>query len=226
MMAVMRGLGPLFLPLLLLVAKPASSSWNPRLAAQYLDQRQQAWFQWPAAKAATGGNCFSCHTNATYLLARPALRRLLHETEPTPAEQQLRASLRDRLDTTDATRIKKGMTAEPTASQAIGVESIFAALFLRDPESSRKAFDRLWPLEISEGPDRGAWQWFNLDAEPYEMPPSKFFGAALAVRAVGDVPPEYRKLPEVREHIAAMAAYFSRTCDAQPLHNQLMLLWA
>ena len=43
-------------------------------AAQYLDARQQAWFEWKPAIASGRGPCLSCHTGMTYLLARPALR--------------------------------------------------------------------------------------------------------------------------------------------------------
>jgi hypothetical protein len=50
--------------------------WSPRLAADYLDARQQAWNAWSTAKA-PGGACFSCHTGMTYLIARPSLRRAL-----------------------------------------------------------------------------------------------------------------------------------------------------
>ena len=68
--------------LILLTALPGlAGDWNPKLAAQYLDSRQKEWFDWGPAKR-TGGPCISCHTGATYLLARPALRRALGETEP------------------------------------------------------------------------------------------------------------------------------------------------
>jgi squalene-hopene/tetraprenyl-beta-curcumene cyclase len=58
------------------------------------------------------------------------------------------------------------------------------------------------------------------------MPESKFFGATLAALAAGSAPAEYRNLPEVRGHVAALTAYLQREREGQPLHNRLMLLWA
>jgi hypothetical protein len=71
--------------------------WNKRLAADYLDGRQQTWFAWKPA-AAKGGPCMSCHTGLTYLLARPALRKALKEPAPTEYETGLLAGLRARLE--------------------------------------------------------------------------------------------------------------------------------
>src|SRR6266700_3789503 len=65
-----------------------SQDWNPALAAAYLDARQEAWFAWPRAQS-PDGPCISCHTGMPYLLARPALRKLLHENTPTMYEQGL-----------------------------------------------------------------------------------------------------------------------------------------
>src|SRR5215471_12842512 len=102
---------------LILAAAPLfAADWNPRLAASYLDSRQQAWAEWPKAKA-KGGTCVSCHTSAIYLMARPALARVLGEKERTRYEAGLLDSLRARLDLVEATPGR-------------GVESIFAALFL------------------------------------------------------------------------------------------------
>ena len=73
-----------------------AGDWNPKLAAQYLDSRQKEWFAWPAAKS-YGGPCISCHTGATYLLARPALRRALGEADPATYETKLVEGLRARV---------------------------------------------------------------------------------------------------------------------------------
>src|SRR5215471_16514504 len=83
---------------LLPAAVPAlAADWNPRLAAQYLDNRQKEWFDWPTANS-NAKPCISCHTGMTYLLARPALRRALGEESPTTYETGLLASLRSRVD--------------------------------------------------------------------------------------------------------------------------------
>jgi len=133
----------------------------------------------------------------------------------------------------EAKEIHRSFVGEPRASQGLGVEAVFAALFLSLADSvggtldadARKAFDRLWSLQLREGPARGAWPWFSLDLDPYEMPESQFYGAAVAALAAGNTPAEYREQPQVRKRIAGLNAYFARQRQSQPLHNRLMLLW-
>jgi hypothetical protein len=181
----------------------AAADWSPRLAAQYLDSRQKEWFVWPRANA-RAKPCVSCHTGMTYLLARPALREALGEETPTVYETGLLASLRSRLD-----------QKEPADSPGLGVESVFAARFL----GTADALNRMWELQVREGPAKGSWNWFSLDQDPFEMPESRFYGAALAAMAV---PAKDHARPEARQ----LVAYLNREQAAQSLHNRLMLLWA
>ncbi len=201
----------------LLVVPAFCADWNPRLAATYLDAREKAWAEWPTA-AASGGTCFSCHTQMTYLLARPSLRRAFGENQPTVYEEALLNGLRARVTASEAKEIFPSFAKEPLASESMGVESIFAALFL----SSDQAFSRMWSLQIKDGKSKGAWAWFELYLDPWETADSPFYGASLAALAVGSTPPESRD----HEHIAALVEYLKTHYSSQPLHNRLMLLWA
>jgi squalene-hopene/tetraprenyl-beta-curcumene cyclase len=104
---------------------------------------------------------------------------------------------------------------EPPAGPGLGVETVFAARFLGSPE----AMERLWALQIKDGAGKGAWNWFNLVLDPWEMPDSRFYGAAVAAMSI---PPADQARPEARE----LVAYLQREQASQPLHNRLMLLWA
>ena len=227
----MRILG--FIGMAALAVPVFCADWNPQLAAKYLDQRQQDWFAWPAAKA-VNGPCLSCHTGVTYLLARPGLRKALGESQPTSYETGLRNALRARAASDNPCGHVPGVRKESVAGpQGLGVETVLAALFLApgkesmslDPDA-RLAFDRLWSHQIQEGPAKGAWQWFSLKLDPYEMPASPFYGATFAAMAIGSTPAAYRNEPRLREHIAELNEYFAREWESQPLHNRLMLLWA
>lgn len=217
----------------LLATCAIAADWNPRLAADYLDTRQKEWFAWGPAKS-MGGPCLSCHTGLTYLMARPSLRQALGESQPAEHETGLLNALRARVDKNEAKEYAPGITKEPMASQAIGVEAIFAALFLaRADESSgsmspatKQAFDRLWRLQQKAGPLQGAWQWYVFNSDPYETPDSPFFGATLAALAVGSTPAPYREQAQAKAGTAALKAYFATASASQPLHNRLMLLWA
>src|ERR1022692_2401143 len=97
------------------------ADWNARLAADYLDAREKAWFVWPNATSYTGGPCMSCHTGIPYLLARPLLRRALGEAQPTSWEQGLVSGIRARVDITEPARFSKnpGFPENPRAARFI-----------------------------------------------------------------------------------------------------------
>jgi squalene-hopene/tetraprenyl-beta-curcumene cyclase len=193
------------------------ADWNPRLAADYLDGREKEWFAWKAAQT-PGGPCVSCHTNVTYLLVRPALRRELGEKQPTGYETGLRDAMRARIPMHDVFSAK--FSKEPLHGQSLGVEAIHAALLLGEED----ALERMWSLQLTKGKEKGAWNWFHLDLDPWETPESNFYGAALAALAVKNAPAEHRG--RHREQIALLIDYLKREQAGQPLHNRLMLLWA
>jgi squalene-hopene/tetraprenyl-beta-curcumene cyclase len=185
-----------------------AGDWNPRLAAEYLDERQKEWIEWPRANG-DAKPCISCHTGLPYLLARPVLRKALGEKEPTPYEIKLLDSLRSRLE-------KKGKGA------AIGVESVMAALFLGTPE----AYDRMLSVQLKEGPNAGAFSWYMTDLDPWEEPESPLFGAALAAIALREAPAAYREQPAVRESAKMLMSYLNAPHENQPLQNRLAVAWA
>jgi len=182
--------------------------WSPRLAADYLDARQKQWISWPRANG-DAKPCISCHTNVPYLLARPALRKALGEEAPTPYETALLDSMRGRLE-------KKGKGA------AVGVESVFASLFLRTPA----AYDRMFELQIREGEKAGSFAWYMTDLDPWEEPESPLFGAALAAIALKQAPAAYREQAEVAERTKALMTYLASEHPNQPLQNRLAVAWA
>jgi len=202
-MPLLRGV----LSSLCLLLPVAGADWNTRLAAEYLDARQKAWFAWPRA-AKPGGPCMSCHTGVTYLLARPALRRALHEEKPTAYELGLLDALRAPVTQSD-----------PPDSQAAGVYAVLAAFFF---PNDQRALDRFWELQMREGPDKGAWRWFSLKDDPWEMPESIYYGAALASLAISRMPDTTHYAYQVRE----LANYLRSQQASQPLHNRLMYVWA
>jgi squalene-hopene/tetraprenyl-beta-curcumene cyclase len=210
--------------LLTLVALVATTStlsadWSPEAAARYLDGRQKEWFSWKPALQADGP-CVSCHTGMTYLLARPALRRRLKESQPTMYE----VGLLDRL------RAKVG---EKPAGALQGVETIFSAMFLSREDAthtmsahSQKAFDQLWALQGTEGASKGGWRWYAANLDPWENAESGRYGASLAAVALMQSPQEYRDAPKVREQAAALSAYLMDAVESRRLHDRLALLLA
>jgi squalene-hopene/tetraprenyl-beta-curcumene cyclase len=220
--------------LLALAATPAlCGDWSARLAAQYLDSRQKDWFAWPPANA-SGVPCVSCHTGVPYLLARPALRQALGETAPTLYEAVLLDGLRATVIKTNAKDLFRDVKG-PLADQVFGAQAILTALLLAKDDAQRggsltpeaeKAFERMWTLQIRDGKAKGAWHWSDFDLDPWETSESAYYGAALAALATGVAPAHYQSRPEIRENVDSLTAYLRAAQNSQPLHNQLILLWA
>ena len=199
-------------------ARVTTADWSPESAARYLDQRQKQWFEWkPAASA--NGPCVSCHTGMTYLLARPVLRRALREDQPTVYERGL-------LD-----RLRSNVGAKPPGALQ-NVESIFAAMFLAQQgdrhemsADTHQAFEQLWELQQNDGPVKGAWTWYSANLDPWEHAGSSYFGASLAMLAVGSTPMDYQQRADTRDRVAALTNYLSASTP-RPLHDRLAFLWA
>jgi len=205
--------------LLAAAAAPVRAEWDPALTARYLDARQKEWFAWKTAQSADGP-CVSCHTGMTYLLARPMLRRVLHEPEPTTFE----TGLLDRL------RTKMGKPAEGSLGT---VEAVLGAMFFSRDDArtamsshARTSFERLWELQEDAGPGRGGWQWYEANLDPWENPESGYYGAALVALALGQAPEAYRQEPTNRSHAASLVAYLANPPAPPRLHDRLALLWA
>lgn len=217
----------------------SSSTWNPKAAAAYLDQRQAWWSAWPSAARDHGTFCVSCHTAASYALARPALRRALDEREPSPNEVKLLDNVTRRVRLwTDVEPFYPDQTVGlPKTSESRGTEAILNALILasRDAqtgtpspslsEDTRRAFDNLWALQMKKGDQAGAWAWLNFRYEPWEADKSAYYGAALAALAVTTAPGGYAASPDIQDRLALLGEYLRRGKATERLFNRVMLLW-
>jgi hypothetical protein len=215
----------------------SAAEWNARAAAGYLDRRQAEWSAWPHAQK-PGGPCLSCHTGLFYLLARPALRETLGEAASATPESELLAAVRGRAGAMEAaaagavpgTGAAKGLLAD----QLLATQAVLTPLVLayhdraagKLSDEGEEAFRRMWSLQVHTGPARGAWAWSSFDLDPWEMPESAYFGAALAAVATGAAPGGYQDRAEIRANIAELRQYLRANLAAQPMHNRLAALWA
>jgi squalene-hopene/tetraprenyl-beta-curcumene cyclase len=210
----------------------SAADWDLSRAAAHLDSRQKQWKEWKPAQAA-GGQCVSCHTGIPYALARPVLRRAMGEPQPTEWESGMLAGLNFRLAAREPVTMFS-FQREPAKSQAAGVEAVIAAFVLgQSPATSadtRKkvaaAFERLWKHQSKDGEYQGAWPWFHFKLDPWESEQSGYFGAALAAIALGNAPQEISADERYKDNRTALLAYLKKHLSVQPMHNQLMTLWA
>lgn len=214
----------------------AANSWDPKAAAAYLDQRAQWWMGWQEAARDHGTFCVSCHTTLPYVLARPALRKVLAETGPSVNEGLFLENISKRVrlwkeiapvynDKEDG--LNKGVQSR--ATEAVLLAFILASNDARTGKLStdtRLAFDNLWALQQTTGENKGAWLWQSFDLNPWEGNISPYYGATLAAIAVGATPGNYRSAPEIQNNLKMLRDYLEREYTAQPTINRLTLLWA
>jgi squalene-hopene/tetraprenyl-beta-curcumene cyclase len=214
----------------------ALSSWDPRAAAAYLDQRAGWWMDWPKAARDHETFCVSCHTAVPYALSRPALRQGLGEKAPSANEQRLlnNVTKRVRLWKEVAPFYSDAERGEYKSAESRGTESVLNALILathdaqtgRLSNDTRTALENMWAEQQSTGVKAGSWLWLRFRNEPWEADDSDFYGATLAVVAAGTAPESYRLKPEIQNNIKMLLAYLNRECAAQTTINRVALLWA
>src|SRR5208282_817405 len=148
------------------------SSWDPRAAASYLDQRESWWMEWPKAARDHDTFCVSCHTAVPYALARPALRSALGEQAPSENERRLLDNVTRRVRLWEEVApfyTDKDRGAYKTV-ESRGTESVLNALILasRDAQTgrlstdARAAFEHMWAEQQTSGNRQGAWLWLRF----------------------------------------------------------------
>jgi squalene-hopene/tetraprenyl-beta-curcumene cyclase len=218
-------------------ARPADlATWDPKAAASYLDTRAAFWATWSNAQRDHGTFCISCHTTLPYTMARPALRRVLGESAPNPAERRILDNLLTRArGYKDMEPFYPDQTrGVPKTSESRAIEAVMNALVLvtADRENghlspdSQMALKVMWSLQMKTGPQSGGWTWLNFGYEPWESPNSPYFGASMAALAIGTAPDGYASNADIQDNVKALRAYFTREFDKQSELNRLMVLWA
>lgn len=207
------------------------STWDPNAAAAYLDRREADWSSWPNAARDRQTFCVSCHTTLPYALARPVLRKVTGERQPTADEVALLNDVTKRVRDWSETKPYYG---GDMADRARGTEAVLNALVLanHDAQSGQlssetlTAFGHLWETQQTSGDAKGAWLWIQFGNEPWEAPDSVFYGACLAAVAVGEAPENYRAMPTIQGNIESLREYLNRESATQPPMNRAALLWA
>ncbi len=218
-------------------ASPAvTATWDRQAAARYMDGRETWWQGWDHAKRDHGTMCISCHTQAPYALARPALRSSLGESAPSAPETAMLADIKKRVREWDQMLPFYSDTLYGTGKEieSRNAEAVLNAVILANYDAqqghlddlTRAAFDHAWTLQSQSGPDAGAWVWQNFDYTPWESKESQYHWAALMAVAVGNAPQRYRDAPRIGKNLAALLSYLRSHYQAQPLVNKIAALWA
>lgn len=218
-------------------AAPAmGDAWSEAAAAKYLDAREADWQAWDRPHKDRATLCISCHTQASYGMARPLLHQAMKDQSQSPAEQAFLASVQKRVDQWDLMQpfysdIVSGAGKEIESHNS---ESVLNAVILSGYDKpsghmsalTRKAFENAWALQSKSGADAGSWVWQNFGEAPWESNESQYHWAALMAMAAGTAPDNYRADAKIAGNLASLTAYLKANYAAQPLLNKIVALWA
>lgn len=183
--------------------EPVAQKFSLAKAVEFLDSASLDWTK--------SRQCFSCHTNYAYLMARPSLGF----TDPAcgtvrkAAEELVTKRWPDQGPRWDAE-----------------VVATAAALAFNDAATTQKlhpvtkeALDRIWKVQREDG----GFSWLKCGWPPMESDDE--YGAVLTLLAVGMAPDNYRSTPAAVEGLKKLRAYLDQT-PLPTLHHRAMLLWA
>ncbi len=199
------------------IPKPAPNKKDEPLAAKFSRANAAAFLDGAGVHWTRQHKCGSCHTNAAYLMARPALRE---KGEPAPGHAEVRKFFEDRVANWD--RGKDG--DKPRWDTEVVVTA--TALAFDDAHTSgklhpltRRALDRVWTVQQKDG----AWDWIKCGWPPLEH--DDYYGATFAAVGVGVAPDGYAGTEKAKAGLGRLRDYFRKT-PAPDLHHKTMLLWA
>ena len=214
----------------------AEAAWSQQAAAKYLDGRETEWQAWDKPQMDRGTLCVSCHTQASYGLARPVLHRVMNDENRSVAERAMLASIEKRVNNwaemqpfySDSTS-GPGKSVESRNSEAVlnaFILSSYDRLGGHMSDITRKAFANAWALQTKNGRDAGSWVWQNFGLAPFESKESQYHWAALIAMAIGKAPDNYRADPNIAANLDLLNSYLRSHYEGQPLLNQIVALWA
>jgi squalene-hopene/tetraprenyl-beta-curcumene cyclase len=179
-----------------------------------------------------GTVCISCHTVVPYAMIRSTLGQELHEAGIPAPEIALMNSVEKRVDHwpevvpfyTESPALTKGSHATEAVLNAVILASNDAQHGHLRP-ITRTALREAWELQEKTGDNAGGWKWQDFNLAPWESAESPYQGAALLMLEVENAPDGYTGEPEIHDHLERLEEYLQRQYAAQPLVNQLYILW-
>lgn len=177
--------------------------FSAQKAAQFLDSASLHWQK--------TNQCFTCHTNYAYLIARPYLGK------DAPALRQVREFAESLIQERWKTKGPR-WDAEVVATGSILAINDAATTGKLHP-LTRKALDQMWTLQRPDG----GWNWLKCEWPPMES--DDHYGATLAAVGIGMAPDNYAETPAAQAGMTKLKKYFADHPPKFP-HHRGMLLWA
>lgn len=185
--------------------EPVRDSFSAELAAQYLDIAALNWQK--------NRGCVTCHTNMSYLMARPALQFVSKDS----------GEVRDFFENHYLQKWEQGKKTPRVGYEPVVVG---AALAFNDAvttrklsETTRNTLDMMWSTQRSDG----SWNWAKCGWAPMEI--DDHYGVTLAALAVGIAPEDYANTNAATAGMKKIRQYLANH-PPPSLHHRAMIAWA
>lgn len=183
--------------------EPRAESFSLDAATRFLDQASLDWTK--------RRKCFTCHTNYSYLMARPAI------SANHAAHRSIRAALEELVE-------KRWVEQGPRWDAEVVMSA--ATLALNDRATTgklhpatRQALDRMWSVQRADG----GFDWLKCGWPPMESDDE--YGAAMALLAAFAAPEDYASSAAARNGLDKLRDYLTHH-PPPTLHHTALLLWA
>ena len=180
--------------------EPFRSEFSMEAAVRFLDA---AALNWQKER-----KCFACHSDYTYLVARPLTGW------DAPAHQQIRQKLEQLAE--------KSIEGKHAVTHTVMAASILAqndALTTGKLHPiTRAALDRMWQVQR----DDGGFDWMKFNQPPSEI--DDHFGVTMAAIGVGAAPDGYAQTPAAQAGLEKIRRYFDNNPPANLHHRAMKLL--
>jgi squalene-hopene/tetraprenyl-beta-curcumene cyclase len=183
--------------------EPLAKTFSLVKAGHFLDSAALNW--------GTKHGCFSCHSNVSYLYARP------HLSGAAPAHAEVRQGLEDLVGKRWPEKGPRWDTEVVVAAAALAYND--AATTKKLHPLTRTALDRMWKVQRKDG----GFSWYKCNLPPMEI--DDHYGATLAAVAAGVAPQGYANTDAARKGLDGIRAYLKANPPAN-LHHKAMTLWA
>jgi hypothetical protein len=166
------------------------------------------------------------------------LRQISNDKTPTKFETKVLEQARSRVRNWDKLETEPFQLMydfdDAKKKQSHGTEAVLNALLLARDDSfqgrhepsdeTKTALAIMWATQLSDGNDKGSWDWINFGMDPWEGETSRFMGACLAAIAAGSAPGYV--LGDVKNQVGLLRDYLKKHSAPQNLHNRIWMLWA
>jgi squalene-hopene/tetraprenyl-beta-curcumene cyclase len=183
--------------------EPFAKAYSLDHAVRFLDTASLDWTK--------NRKCFTCHTNFSYLMVRPAV----------DASVQAHRDVRNSLQAMVTSRWETdGPRWDAEVVMAASVLSINDAMTTGNLHPiTRKALDRMWTVQG----ENGGFEWLKCGWPPMES--DDHYGVTIALIGLGMAPENYMDTPQAQQGLVGLKKYLKNN-PAPTLHHQAMVLWA